>query len=46
MEEGSLPPCDTGMSFLPIIDAVVSLFGSKMFFMIQMKNVARGCYSF
>lgn len=46
IKEGSLPPCDTGMSFLPIIDAVVSLLGSKMFFMIQMKNVARGCYSF
>lgn len=31
---------------LTILDAVISLLGSKMFFMIQMKNVARGCYSF
>lgn len=46
IEEGYLPPCDTGRSFLPTRDAVVSLFGSKMFFMLQMKNVARECYSF
>lgn len=31
---------------LTMLDAVISLLGSKMFFMIQMKNVARGCYSF
>lgn len=29
LKKGYLPPCDTGVGFLPIIDAVVSLFGSK-----------------
>lgn len=28
------------MSELTILDAVISLLGNKMFFMIQMKNVA------
>lgn len=44
--EGCFPPWDIRMIELTILDAVINLLGSKMFFMIQMKNVARGCYSF
>lgn len=29
LKKGCFPPCDTGMRFLPIVDAVVSLFGSR-----------------
>lgn len=46
IEERYSLPVTLRSSSLTIIDAVISLFGSKMFFMIQMKNVAWGCYSF
>lgn len=39
-EEEYHPPCDTWDELSTRVDAVISLFGSKMFFMLQMKNVA------